>query len=138
MIEGSCLCGAVAYETDRAPERAHNCYCGRCRKARGAGMASNLFVPIEGFRWTRGEERLRRYQPPEAERFVHAFCGTCGASMPHENPARGLVVIPMGSLDSDPGMAPQRHIFVASKAPWVGIRDELPRFTAYTDSKRLD
>jgi hypothetical protein len=33
----------------------------------------------------------------------------------------------MGSFDDDPGMAPQMHIFVADRAPWIGIFDDLPQ-----------
>jgi hypothetical protein len=33
----------------------------------------------------------------------------------------------MGGLDDDPGVRPQFHIFVDSKAPWFEIQDKLPR-----------
>ena len=33
----------------------------------------------------------------------------------------------MGTLDDDPGIRPQEHIFVGSKAPWYEIADDLPR-----------
>jgi len=59
-IEGSCLCGAVAYELTADPLWAHNCHCSRCRKTRGTPFASNLFVPREGFRFVRGEDQVQR------------------------------------------------------------------------------
>ena len=37
----------------------------------------------------------------------------------------------LGSLDDDPGARPERHIFVASKAPWYAIADDLPQFAQY-------
>jgi len=37
----------------------------------------------------------------------------------------------MGTLDDDPGLRPQAHIFVGSKAPWYEIADELPRYEEY-------
>jgi hypothetical protein len=40
-------------------------------------------------------------------------------------------VIPAGCLDDDPGIRPAAHIFVASKAPWHPIADDLPRHDAY-------
>ncbi len=137
MITGSCLCGDVRFESDRPPERAHSCYCSRCRKVRGGACSSNLILPFEGFRWTAGETAIRRFQPPDAERFMHAFCARCGSSVPAENAARGVMVVPMGVLDTDPGLAPQAHIFVGSKADWVEIHDELPRFEGHVDSKRI-
>ncbi|MCH7866225.1 MAG: GFA family protein [Myxococcales bacterium] len=127
MILGSCLCGAIRYELTQEPVWAHNCHCQRCRKIRGSAFASNLFVPLESFRYTQGEELLRSYKLPEAERFTHVFCDECGSSLPFRNEARGLAVIPMGSLDDDPGHTPQAHIFVGSKATWFTITDQLPQ-----------
>jgi len=37
----------------------------------------------------------------------------------------------MGTLDDDPGLRRQAHIFVGSKAPWYEITDELPRYEEY-------
>lgn len=126
-MTGSCLCGAVAYELVGDPVWAHHCHCQRCRKARGAAFASNLFVPIDALRYTRGEDLLVRYRPPEAERFTNCFCRVCGASLPFRNAPRGTAVVPMGSLDDDPGCAPRAHIYVGSKAPWFEIHDALPQ-----------
>jgi hypothetical protein len=38
------------------------------------------------------------------------------------------VLIPAGTIDDDPGIQPQAHIFVAYKAPWFEITDNLPQF----------
>jgi len=38
------------------------------------------------------------------------------------------VGIPAGTLDDDPGIRPQGHIFVEFKAPWFEITDPLPQF----------
>jgi hypothetical protein len=50
--------------------------------------------------------------------------------MPRFDEARGIGIIPMGAFDDDPGMRPERHIHVASKAPWETIEDDLPKFEA--------
>ena len=127
VIKGSCLCGAIQYQLSEKPGWAHHCHCSRCRKAGGAAFATNAFVPLDAFAYTRGEDRLRSYKPPQAERFTHVFCGVCGSSLPFRNTARGRAVIPMGSLDDNPGHAPDAHIFVGSKAPWFRITDSLPQ-----------
>jgi hypothetical protein len=128
---GSCLCGRVAYVVDGDPLRAVNCYCGRCRKARAAAHATNLFVEQASLRFTRGEDELAAYKVPDAQFFTQVFCHTCGSTMPRKDPGRGIAVIPMGGLDDDPHLGPQRHIFVADRAPWVEIHDDLPRHEAY-------
>jgi len=105
-----------------------HCHCQRCRKSRGTGHATNLVVPIDGVRFLRGSELLRTYRVPEAKFYAHAFCSTCGSTMPRLDEGRGIAIVPMGSLDDDPGVRPERHIFVDSRAAWDEITDELPQF----------
>src|SRR5262249_48021505 len=124
---GSCLCGKVTYVITGQPMLCWNCHCTRCRRARSAAYASNLFVPSDGFRFTRGEDHLASYKVPEAQRFTQVFCRTCGSVMPRVDRDRGLAIVPMGTLDDDPGMHPQAHIFVGSKAPWYDITHDAPQ-----------
>jgi hypothetical protein len=133
-LRGSCLCGGVAYRVEGSALRAWSCHCGRCRKARSAAHASNLFTDADGVRFTRGEELLASYKVPDAQHFTHVFCRTCGSPMPRVDRGRGLAVVPMGALDDDPGIRPQAHIFVGSKAPWFEITDNLPQHDQYPPS----
>ena len=48
--------------------------------------------------------------------------------MPNLDRERNVAVIPFGALDDDPGVKPERHIFVGDKANWYAISDDLPRF----------
>lgn len=129
VISGGCLCGDVAFEITGAPQRMYNCHCLRCRRARGAAHATNAFYPFDGFRWIRGEERLTSYALPGARFFGTSFCSRCGSMQPRAYEERGVVSVPAGSLDTDPGMRPQAHIYVGSKAPWFEITDATPQFT---------
>jgi hypothetical protein len=101
MTRGSCLCGGVAFEASDQIEL-RNCHCSRCRKARGAAYAANLFVPARGFRWLRGEDLLINYRLPNTQRFGNSFCRICGSPMPRAVPTRDVVLIPAGALDDDP------------------------------------
>jgi hypothetical protein len=125
---GSCLCGDVTYELTGAPMVMYQCHCSRCRKARSSAHGANMFYKVDAFRWTRGEELVVDYQLPQALRFGVAFCRQCGGATPRVTAARGVVVVPAGPLDTDPGMKPLAHIFVASKAPWFDITDVIPQF----------
>jgi hypothetical protein len=124
---GSCLCGGVAFVVEGRPFRAYHCHCSRCRTARAAAFASNLFTRFDGTRIVQGEDLLASYKVPEARYFTSVFCRRCGAKMPRFDRERDVAVVPMGALDDDPGIRPQRHIFVGSKAPWFDITDDLPR-----------
>ncbi len=44
---------------------------------------------------------------------------------------RSVVSLPLGALDTDPGIRPQMHVYVASKAPWYTISDDLPQFAEF-------
>ena len=128
VLRGSCLCGSVAYEVTGPIRAVHNCHCSRCRKARAAAHTTNGFTALEDVRHTRGGDTLRTWRHPGARYFSQVFCPACGSGMPRLDPARGVAVIPFGSLDDDPGRGADDHIFVASKAPWYEITDALPRF----------
>ena len=127
-VHGSCLCGDVAYAVDAPPLRFMYCHCSRCRLARSAAHASNLFYPLDAFRWLRGEDRVTSFALPGAQRFGVAFCRRCGSGVPRPSLAQ-VVLVPAGSLDDDPGRRAEAHIFVDSRADWDVIGDDgIPRY----------
>jgi hypothetical protein len=127
-IRGSCLCGAVTYQLEGRLSLMVNCHCSRCRKARSAAHATNLFAHSDALRWLRGEDLVHRFKLPGAERFTNCFCQVCSSILPRVDQARGLAIVPAGTLDGDPGARERFHIFTGSKAPWYEISDDLPRF----------
>lgn len=126
VLHGGCLCGEVTFEF-RRPVAMFQCHCTRCRKSRGAAHGQNLFCALDDFSWVRGAEQVVDYKLPEARFYAVAFCGQCGASVPRVSKERRMVVIPASSLDTDPGIRTNSHIFVGSKAPWYEITDSLPQ-----------
>jgi hypothetical protein len=128
VTQGGCLCGQVAYQYSGAPVRMRNCHCSRCRRSRSAAFSTTVFVPEARFRWGRGAAQVVVYKLPEAEFFSTAFCRHCGSTLPWLAQGPGVWVIPAGSLDDDPGLLPESHIFVGSKASWYEISDALPRW----------
>ncbi|HKJ08278.1 MAG TPA: GFA family protein [Gammaproteobacteria bacterium] len=135
-VKGGCLCGAVRYEVTGEPARFYHCHCQRCRKATGTGHASNVMLKADSIRWLGDESLLRSYKLPEVERFGTHFCSNCGSLMPREVPALGMVLIPAGSLDSEPGIEPMSHIFYDSRAPWSCADGGLPTFAEYPPAKQ--
>jgi hypothetical protein len=106
-----------------------HCHCSRCRKAHGAAFATYATVPPERFRLARGRERMVRWASSPG--LFRPFCARCGSVVPDGEPWQGLVGMPAGAFDDDPGARPVAHIFVASRAPWYEIRDALLRFDTY-------
>ena len=127
VLRGSCLCARVAYEVTGPFVRVHHCHCSRCRKARGAAHTTNGFTAMENVRYTQGGDVIRTCRLAGARYFSQVFCPTCGSGLPRLDPERNVAVVPFGSLDDDPQRGADDHIFVASKAPWHEITDDLPR-----------
>ena len=125
-IGGGCLRGGMRYVIEGAVDILTLCHCSRCRKAQGAAFGPFVRVAGTHFRYESGEELLQlfRISPTSGS----AFCRRCGSNMPYVGPETSVVAIPAGTLDDDPGVKPALHQFVASKAPWYEITDDLPQF----------
>jgi len=129
-LSGSCLCGEVRYTATGEESRFYHCHCTRCRKATGTGHASNLFL-MGTLQWENGEDLIKSFKLPEAERFTNTFCSQCGGRVPRFIEALGMVFIPAGSLDTEPELKPQSRIFSGSAASWSCDGSELPVFSEY-------
>ena len=137
MIRGSCLCGGVKFEINGPLSRPLNCHCSLCRKQHGAAFRSRAWVRRSDFKWIRGEELVTYYEATRGYR--RGFCRVCGSPIlnraePHSRVAESHPQsldefgIALGTLDDDPGVRPESHIFVGSKATWFEITDDLPQF----------
>ena len=125
-IGGGCLCGAVRYEVAGEFLRAGHCHCSRCRKHSGAARSTQGRVRRSDFHLLSGAESIRAWCPPSGA--VKAFCVHSGSSLFGGTwPAGPEVSIRLGSVDGDPGIRPQYHTFVRSKAVWAEIEDDLPQ-----------
>ena len=130
MLKGSCACGKVQYEVRGLPKVAYYCHCGRCRKQSGSSFATNMVVQRDDFAVVSGEEILSYYQSsPQLRRY---FCSGCGSPIYSVGDKyKHIVSVRCGTLDSALSVHPSVHAFVASKANWVDISDELPQFPEY-------
>jgi hypothetical protein len=132
MIRGSCLCGAVRFEVARVAGPFELCHCSRCRKVSGGAHLAGIYVETEHYRLLSGRELIREFALPVREQppaYCTFFCSRCGSPTPEPAPRGAWTEIPAGLLDDDPGLRPDRHIFVDYAAPWDGALDALPRLT---------
>lgn len=126
MINGSCLCGAVAFEISGRPRSLSYCHCSRCRKAEGV-FAAVLIGAAEDFHLIRGAEQIARILPQEPWTHARAFCRACGSAL-GELQSGSIYVVAASALDDDPGLRPTAHLNVASKPAWYEIDDDLRKF----------
>ena len=132
MIRGGCLCGEVRFEVERFTGPFELCHCSRCRKTSGSAFASMVGVNADEFRLLSGADKIRTYEAPLLRHpplYCVAFCSQCGSPVPNPPAEGGFFEIPAGILDDDPGIRPDKHIFVECKSEWFSITDSLPQFT---------
>jgi hypothetical protein len=130
MIRGGCLCGGVRFEIDAAVGPFELCHCGRCRKVSGFAFMAGVYVRRAAFRLISGRELLRTYDAPILEAppaYRVTFCSRCGSPLPDVEGDADVLEILAGLLDDDPGLRPDKHIFVECKADWFSITDGLPQ-----------
>lgn len=125
-LQGGCLCGAVQYVVEDDFKYAGYCHCSQCRKFSGSAFSALGGLDAGALRILRGADRVAEF--PKSEESLMCFCSCCGSSLFSRKPKLGLVHLRLGTLDDAPGLLPQAHMFVGSKAPWHSIDDELPCF----------
>ncbi len=131
--QGSCLCGHVHYEFSGPPKVFQYCHCSRCRKFTGSAHAANIIIAPDNFKWLSGEESVGRFEHPDAKYFATCFCQKCGSSLPWLAKNGRSVVIPAGTLDTDPDMRPKQNIFWKSRVAWREAVEDLPHYDELPD-----
>ena len=130
MYYGSCLCGSIKFSITDKIKNIIYCHCSLCRKAQGSAFATNGNVEKKNFNFISGQDNLTTYQASETQ--TKLFCKTCGSPIISKNTlAPDMVRVRLGTIESDINEHPEAHIFVASKANWERISDDLPRFDEY-------
>ena len=124
-LTGGCFCSALRYEIRAPLSGAQSCHCSRCRKVfSGAGSAFG-FLQEGSFHWLGEASALSRFASGDG--WEIGFCGTCGSTLCGIK--AGLVRgVTLGSIDGDPGIQLDQHIYVASRAPWDHIGGGAPQF----------
>ena len=122
---GGCLCGRVRYRIAGPLTGADHCHCSMCRRQHGAAFATYADFEPHDFEWIFGADLVKVYATPSGAGW--GFCRECGSTLVATE--QGVVAaVTLGTVAGDPGLRPQAHIFVASKAPWHEITDGLGQF----------
>ena len=131
-IRGSCLCGGVTFEIDKAVGPVEYCHCNRCRKVSGSAALLTIGVNTADYRLLTGREQIASYAAPilyEPPAYQASFCRNCGCLVPPADPPGPWFEIPMGLLDDDPGLLPDKHIFMELAPAWSHMATTLPTYS---------
>jgi len=137
-LEGGCACGAVRYRMESAPLFVHCCHCLDCQRQTGSAFVINALIETDRVTVLKGETKPNQ-MPTESGRPHRIFrCPECGTAVWSEyGGVAKLRFVRVGTLDDPKALAPDVHIYVRSKQPWVALPDGVPAFEAYYDSKKL-
>jgi len=124
MLLGRCQCGGVRYRVADAFLYAANCHCSRCRAATGSAFKAFAGIERAKLEITDGADTLLVYGEDDLN---DTRCGVCGSLLFSVVRDGAYVHVAMGSLVDEPTVRPAEHIYVASKAPWFEITDDLPQ-----------
>ncbi len=130
-IRGSCLCGKVTFEIDKAVGPFEICHCSRCRKVSGSNGLAAVGVNTEDYHFLSGAEYIKTFAAPilhQPPAYHSNFCYNCGSPVPLVNPEDDWTEIPAGLFDDDLGISPDKHIFIEFTPAWDSIADDLPQF----------
>jgi hypothetical protein len=116
-MKGSCLCAAIEYEIDSIDMPIAHCHCRTCQKAHAAPFASTAGVMRTHFRWLKGEEKLSSFESSPGK--LRYFCSVCGSHLVAERVNLPHVIVRLATLDENPNVTPQAHIWTSHDVPWL-------------------
>jgi hypothetical protein len=132
ILAGECFCGAVRYAVSDSFEYALNCHCSNCRRTTGSAFKPFAGIARDRLSITKGDD-IVMIHGDEAGHDAH--CRRCGSLLYSVVRDGAFVHVAMGTLVDAPSIRPTAHIFVASKAPWFAITDDLPQYDGHVTAK---
>lgn len=117
VLEGGCLCGAIRFRTEGAPQRPHTCSCASCRRHSGALTLGWVEFPAAQVQWKGpgGAPATWRSSPHSSR----AFCPQCGSSLGAIDDAP-TIALATGAFDKPHlvALAPQYHSYTSRRPRW--------------------
>src|SRR5215470_8704294 len=98
-LNGGCLCGAVRYTSNSAPEFIGVCHCRDCQKYTGSAFGIMVGLPKTALQ-IRGVVKTFSKLADSGKPILRHFCPECGSSIAVEPSRRpGTIILNAGTLD---------------------------------------
>jgi len=120
-MNGSCLCGTITYEIDSLDTPIGHCHCRTCQKAHAAPFATTVGVLRVHFRWLKGKENLSSFESSPGK--LRYFCSVCDSHLVAERVSQPNMIVRVATLDENPHVAPERHIWTSHDQPWLAYEN---------------
>lgn len=137
MLDGGCTCRAVRYRLHGPPLFVHCCHCRWCQRETGASYALNAMIESDRVEILQGAPGIVLTPSASGKGQKIARCPTCRIALWSHYAGAGEAVsfVRVGTLDDPDRLAPDIHIFTASKQPWVVLPPGIPAVPEYYDRK---
>jgi hypothetical protein len=128
--KGSCMCAGVQFEYTGTPFSFSLCHCQMCQKFSGGAFGAFVGLKKNDFKYSKGEELVTEFK--SSDWASRTFCSKCGSSLMYlYHEMTDSYFVSAGSLDDDPEIRPDKHIFVKDKCQWFNIIDDIPQIESY-------
>jgi hypothetical protein len=136
-IEGGCDCGKVRYRMLTAPLVVHCCHCRWCQRETGSSFALNAMIEADRVVSLGGESEIIVVPSRSGAGQRIARCPDCKIAVWSHYAGSGHLTkfVRVGTLDTPDALAPDVHIFAASKQAWVTLSDNVPAYAGYYELK---
>ena len=120
-MKGGCLCGAVRFTANAAPEFVALCHCIDCQKHTGSAFAIGIRLPKTALQ-LHGTVKTFSSLGDSGNPILRYFCPECGSSIYDEPTARpGKSNLNAGTLDDPSSVTPTLEIWCDHALPWVQL-----------------
>jgi len=131
-LEGGCACGAVRYRLASPPMFVNCCHCRDCQRQTGSAFVINAIIEADRVIVSGETPVVQHLETPSGRgQDVHQ-CPRCHHALWSVYGGRTVLrFVRAGTLDDPTALAPDAHIFVKSKLPWVVLPASQPQFDVY-------
>ena len=127
-MKGSCQCQQVSYEITEKPLALFACHCIECQKLSASAYSTTMFVRADALH-VKGEMKRWDRMTDTGRRNAAYFCPGCGNRIYHQDPDNPTYArLKAGTLDNVKMPAPNAHLWVKRKQPWVDIPEGTPAY----------
>jgi hypothetical protein len=137
-IEGGCDCRLIRYRLQSAPLIVHCCHCRWCQRETGTAFALNAMIEAERVIHLKTEPEIIDTPSQSGRGQKIARCPTCRIALWSHYAGAGPILrfVRVGTLDDPDALAPDIHIYTASKQPWVVLPEGVPAVPEFYDIER--
>ena len=133
QLEGGCSCGEVRYRLTSDPLFVHCCHCRWCQRETGASFALNALIEADRVQLIQGEVEVINTPSNSGKGQKISRCPRCRIAVWSNYAGAGDTIhfIRVGTLDQPDRLAPDIHIYTASKQPWVVLPPNIAAVAEY-------